>query len=240
MKASRRQQLRTNELAQNLTQLVEFLKANTGSVLAGAAAVVVLVALGIYWYSANVSRKQQGWTQYYATQMSRTPEERLAALQQLASDYKDPVLASMALLSLGDGSLQQAKAPMRGPEDRQRLASQAIGAFNEIINNYPEQTLAVAGARFKLAGLAEDGHDWQEARRQYQAIISDKRFERLPQRQEAVEAEKRLEDLSQNVVFAPATTTGPTSRKVATPPTAKAVSIKPTSKPSKTASRPAK
>ena len=57
MKTSRRQQLRTNQLAQSLTELIEFVKANSSTVLAGVATVVVVVGLGVYWYSARTSRR---------------------------------------------------------------------------------------------------------------------------------------------------------------------------------------
>jgi len=55
MKTDRRQQLRTNELAQSLADLVEFLRRNSGAVFAGTAAIVLVVGLGIYWYSARVA-----------------------------------------------------------------------------------------------------------------------------------------------------------------------------------------
>ena len=55
MKASRRQQLRTNELAQSLAEAVEFVKANSGTVAVGVVAVVLVVGLGIYWNTASVA-----------------------------------------------------------------------------------------------------------------------------------------------------------------------------------------
>jgi len=212
MKSSRRQQLRTNELAQSLAQLVDFLKANSGVVLAGVAAVILVIGLAIYWYSAKVASREQGWTDFYANQFEGAAQTRLANFRNIATKYKDEPLAASAWLNFAEGSLRQAMSGTRAPADRKRLLDQAAGAYNTIISQYPDQVLAVAGARFKLANLAESQRRWEEARQHYQAVASDPRFANMPQRQLAIEATERLAAISQPVVFAKPVTTGPTTR----------------------------
>ncbi len=216
MKTSRRQQLRTNELAQYLASGIEFLKTNSGTVAVGVAAVIVVIGLGVYWYSAKASRRDQGWIDFYGSQLVGAPDGRLAAVQAVANKYKDPALASFAWLTYGEGTLQQAKSPSCPPADRQRLLNEAAGAFQSVIDHYADQTLAVAGARFKLAALAENGRQWDQARMHYKALIEDPRFANLPQRERAITAERRLDEIRQAIIFAPPPTTAPTGRADAT------------------------
>jgi tetratricopeptide (TPR) repeat protein len=214
MKTGRRQQLRTNELAQTLTDLIEFLKDNSGSVLAGGAAIVVVVALGLYWYSAKASARQQGWTDLYGSQLAGSPDQRLSNLRNVATRYEDPQLAAIAWLNYADGSLQQAMSGTRNLTDQQRLLSEAVKGYKTIIDLYPDELLAVAAARFKFASLAENQRRWDEAREHYQAVADDPRFEKLPHSQQAAAAVKRLDEIAVPVVFSRAPVTAPASRPV--------------------------
>jgi hypothetical protein len=242
MKASRRQQLRTNELAQTLADLKEFLRANSGAVAVGVAAVVLVVGLGIYWYSAKVASHRQGWTDLFGSQLAGSAKARLANLRAVAMKYKDNPVGAWAWLNYGDGALQHALSPGRPQPEQQRLVVEAAKAYETIISMYPDQALAVAGARFKLAGLAENRRQWDVARRHYRSIADDPRFGKLPQKQMAIEAEERLQQISQPVVFAqpptsapttqtrPAVTSGPTGTRAAT---AKTPGTRPSSAPAK-------
>ncbi len=212
MKSSRRQQLRTNELAQTLADLQEFLKANSGTVAVGVAAVVLVVGLGIYWYSAKVASHRQGWTDLYGSQLAPSANARLTNLRAVATKYKDSPVAAVAWLNYGDGALQQALSPGRPQPEQRRLLAEAANAYKTILATYPDHLLAVAGARFKLAGLAESQRRWDMAQRHYRGIIDDPRFANLPQKQLAVDAEKRLQQISQPVIFAKPPTTAPTTQ----------------------------
>jgi hypothetical protein len=207
MKASRRQQLRTNELAQNLAELIDFFKNNSGTVLAGVAAVVVIIGLTLYWYSARGSARLQGWSDFYGTQMVQAPEVRLANLRNIATKYKDPPLVTWAWLRYGELLMAQATSSGKASQDHQRLTTEAAEAFRTVVEQRPEQILAVAGARFAMAGLAEDQRRWDQARAHYQSVISDPRFAQMPQKQWAEAAQKRLPEIEQPLILARVPTT---------------------------------
>lgn len=208
MKASRRQQLRTNELAQSLAEAIEFIKANSGTVVVGVAAVVLVVALVVYWYSASVAVTQRGWSDLFGSQLEPSPEARLSKLRAVATSYKEPQLAALAWLTYGDGAYQQARSAAQ-PADQQRMFGEALKAYQTVIDQYPDELLAAAGARFKLASLAEDRRRWDDARMYYQAIIDDNRLATYPQAAMAKEALARLDAISEQVVFAGPPTTAP-------------------------------
>ncbi len=224
MKASRRQQLRSNELAEKLNQLVEFVNANSGAVLAGVAAVVIVIGLGFYWYTARASRQAQGWTDFYGTQLISSPDGKLNALRDVASRYKDPTLSTFAYLAYADGCMQQATAVNRTPEERQKFLSDAQQTYQTILKHFPDQLLAVAAAHLKLGVLAESSRQWDMARQHYQAVIQDDRFADMPQHEVAVEREAQLAQLAQPITFGPPTTTAPTTTQAAsTKPVSEAI-----------------
>ncbi len=53
-----------------------------------------------------------------------------------------------------------------------QATKEAQEAFNKVIADYSDQTLALAEARLGLAVLAENNHQWDEARKQYEAILT--------------------------------------------------------------------
>jgi len=214
MKTTRRQQLRTNELAQSLAELMEFFRRNSTAVLAGSAGVILVLVLGVYWYVARVSARYQGWDDFYGSQLvaEGSPDARLSAFRAVAGKYKDPVLVALSWLKLGDACVQEAVSGTRSGEEVMRLHSEAANAYLTILNHYPDQTLAVAGAHFGLAFLEENQHRWEEARKHYQAVADDPRFAHMPHKTEALEAIKRLETLRQPVVFSPPPSTSATTQ----------------------------
>jgi len=181
-----------------------------------AAAIVVVVALGLYWYSAKASSRQQGWTDLYGSQLAGSPDQQLANLRNVATRYKDPQLVALAWLNYADGALRQAMSGTRGLSDQQRLMAEAVKAYGTVIDLYPDELLAVAASHFKLAGLAESQRRWDEARQHYQAIASDPRFGKIPHSQRAAAAVKRLDEIAVPVVFARAPATAPASRPATT------------------------
>ncbi len=222
MKAERRQQLRTNELAQTLADLVEYCRNNSGVILGVAAAVVLVLSLGAYWYATQVSARTQGWEDFAGSQMAGeggTGGFSRDKIREVAVKYKSqPVLASMAWLRYADASVMELRSGRIPPAEVQKALSDAVSAYNSVLNHYPEQTISVAGARFGLANLAEMQGRFGEAKTQYEAVVSDSRFAEMPYKSLAVEAINRLAVISQPVVFVDTPTTEPSSRPVALSP----------------------
>ena len=58
--------------------------------------------------------------------------------------------------------------------DAQRLdyLKDAKAAYEQALSQYPEQTMAMVNAHFGLAAVAENGRNWEEAKRHYEAVKS--------------------------------------------------------------------
>jgi hypothetical protein len=92
-----------------------------------------------------------------------------------------PAMKAQALLAKGDLNFEMANfAPLPGaatrPELRpaesdESLLTAAAEAFSQVIDNYPDQKFAVAHARLGLAAVNENRGNWDDAKKQYQAII---------------------------------------------------------------------
>jgi hypothetical protein len=100
-----------------------------------------------------------------------------SVLADAGSGY--PQLAAEALVARGDAnwnyagflnSTTQPSAAGRVPSD---LLSAAESAYQQVLSTYPKQELSATTARFALAAIDENRHDWDGARRQYQSIIDD-------------------------------------------------------------------
>jgi predicted negative regulator of RcsB-dependent stress response len=126
--------------------------------------------------------------------MAATPREVAARRQQLISDAiqaidtvnersEDPKYLSKAQVLRGDlywtaANLMElpgaATQPALAVEPKAEDAlTQAEAAYKRVLENYPDQMLACATARFGLAAIAENRGTWDEARKQYESLKGD-------------------------------------------------------------------
>ncbi len=197
MKAERRHELQANTLAATLTNAPEFLRQHGAKVL-----LVIIVALLIAIFIHQRTRRTQeqldfGWTAITAARMSMdriaNPAQMAAARKQLidsatqslasvvASD--NPQIAAQAYLLRGDLNWTIANLPdipeaatqpslkIEGAP-REYLTS-AKTAYTKVIRAYPEETQTVTSARFGLAAIAENEHDFAAAQKIYTEIKAD-------------------------------------------------------------------
>jgi tetratricopeptide (TPR) repeat protein len=95
----------------------------------------------------------------------------------------NPQLAAEAYLLRGDLNWTLANMPelpeaatqpsLKLPDPAQDYLNRAKEAYEKVIRVYPDQTLSVMNARFGLAAIAEDQHDWAAAKSIYQEIKND-------------------------------------------------------------------
>jgi hypothetical protein len=86
-----------------------------------------------------------------------------------------------ALLDKGDLNFEMANFPelpgaatrpaLRPAESEDTLLNGAAEAYNQVIQDYPTQKFAAVAARFGLAAVNENRAAWDDARKQYQAIL---------------------------------------------------------------------
>jgi hypothetical protein len=91
----------------------------------------------------------------------------------------DPKLAAQAMAARGDldwnmaGFAAATTQPLANQQPPSQLLTSAASAYQQVIQTYPQQSLADCTARFGLAAIDENRQDWDAAHRQYQAVLDD-------------------------------------------------------------------
>jgi hypothetical protein len=178
-------------------------------------------------------------------------------LQQVRNDTSDKNVLAAAAVAQGDYAWGLANYPnlpeaatqpaFRPDRDRGELLKEAQSAWQEVVSNYADKTLSVIAARFGLGALAENESKWDDAKTQYDAVLSlastDKGYGEFKDLAEA--KLKRLESLRTPVLVGevpatvelpkpelPATTTTAPSTTGPTTPAPKPSTAMPTTRPS--------
>jgi tetratricopeptide (TPR) repeat protein len=174
MKAQRRQELKTNTLAEELAEIVVYLKNQSQAVTVAAVAVLVILGVLWYWHRTVQTRRAEGWQVMLglmATSKQKDPQV-LDKMEQVAASYSDPQFKAMAYAQLGD-RLRAEAAMAETPEVARDYASRAESAFQAALNVTPDQIVPAAIARLGLASLAADKGDFDTAKRYYEAVGND-------------------------------------------------------------------
>ena len=200
MKAEERHRLKTNELAESLGQLPEYLRKHSSQIITWVI-VVLIVLLGISWY-VKVRRRGHLERQVQTQQLIANLElMQFAAARQSMPDpetgqlpgavsYDGQSLASMlgAVVEAEQGTatgllalLGQAEAlrsqllfsdmPL-GPEQRASICSDVASLYEQALQHYPDSAWALGSAKLGLGMLAEDQGQWDVAREQYEQIAA--------------------------------------------------------------------
>jgi len=171
MKARRRHELKSHELADSLEQLVQFLREHGSKVLTGLVVVVLAASVGFYLYRNRQISRQQGWQQLYASG-TRSGQVRPDDLQRLAEQTSDEKLAALAWKRVGDMLL--AEYLFADEADRPDIARRAQQAYQTVLDRYSDNALAAGGARMGLAILRENLGQWDAAKKDYEQLAADR------------------------------------------------------------------
>jgi len=121
-----------------------------------------------------------------AQQRQYAADEARRTIQQVLDDAgaKQTQLRAEALVARGDlywtlahlndlpGATTQPSLQVQPPASE--ALKQSEDAYNDVLQQYPDERLSDVSARFGLAAIAQEHQDWQGARQQLQAIIDDK------------------------------------------------------------------
>ena len=193
MKAQRRHELKTNQLAKSLETFPEKLARHANKIIFAALAIVLILLLIRYRINSTEARHEQAesqladvQTELASLQASPPDQAREYRLESQVLDKLDsidgvdsdmPDVAARALVARGDANLALAMGAYSGieppdhPETPEEYLTGAQDAYSEVIEKYADQELPAITARFGLATIAEDRHQWDEARSEYQAIV---------------------------------------------------------------------
>jgi hypothetical protein len=199
MKAERRHELKTNTLAEALAGMPERRWQHTGVTISIALGGVLIFLLVRYRMTANQTRLARAQDNLAVareeideirqeTMMNVDPSQPLELARDIGSRVdsvlseagdSNPTLAAEALVARGDldwimaGISAATTQPIAGQQSSDELLKGAQSAYQQVVTNYPKQSLSVTTAQFGLAAIDENHHDWDGARKEYQAIIDD-------------------------------------------------------------------
>jgi tetratricopeptide (TPR) repeat protein len=228
MKAEHRHELKTNDLAKTLFSFQDYAREYGPRVALGLAIAVLVVVLIFQRASRSrqMAAKVQNDLSFAREQIDRLSHAQLdfmgnlsvrpadvASVPKLLRDMKDETsdkkLLAEVLVAQGDYAWAMANFPnlpgattnpsLRPEKDRGDLLKDAQAAYQAVLDQYSDQVMAVVAARFGLAAVAEQGRNWDEAKKQYETI---KQMEKASDAFKTVASRKleRLEEIRQPVL----------------------------------------
>lgn len=217
MKAERRHGLKENDLAHILGQWAQYLRDHGTTVALIAVAVIAVTGLASFGKHARRRALDELWARKAALSVDVTDPDKaraaLTTLTDLTTDATDPGFVMGALIERGAMALQLA-AKADNPPDPD-MTDQAAAAYQQLLEQFPDNPLAVALAHCGLATVEEnrfvlddDPHHKAAARRHLETVRDDPRLNATPFKSADLNASvlKRINALDEvftRVVFAP-------------------------------------
>ena len=177
MKAEDREELQQNDLAVWMYKVPLFFKLYGSYVLLAVAMVILGWRLWTWQQEKQAAALQQAWNSLAKTSdpSFNDPPDKLNAIIKESGSRS---LQAFAFARLGKFYLDYINAgpPAEGiqgvkiPADQ--AAAQAQDAFDKVLAGYQDQPYPLAEARLGLAALWENQGRWDEARKQYEAIVA--------------------------------------------------------------------
>jgi predicted negative regulator of RcsB-dependent stress response len=237
MKSEHRHELKTNELAEWLSNFPEWLKENSKTIIAIAA--IIIVVVGFYgWrrYDKNVVqvRERNEFSglldettslkmQVAARQTQGTDESHylIPLATNLGSFAENTSKKNMAALALiKQGETLRAELHYRlgavSEEDFKEQIDHAKASYNQALSKASSNPQLTAAAKFGLGLCAEELGEFDQAGQIYQEIVSNADFKGTVFAVQAKRRIKYMPDYQKEIVFEPAPQKEP---EVATEPT---------------------
>jgi len=217
MKTRRRHDLKSNKLADSLTEFVDFLRDHGTKLLAGTLVALLVVVGLVVVYNNSRQARYRSWQQLFNAVMGM-PGSKVDDLRTLAEQSGDEKVAALAWKHYGDQQLIRYAAAYSG--DRAKILGQAQEAYKAILDRYSENISAAAGARMGLAVVYENLGRWDDAAATYDELAKDRSLAGLGISALASARMARLDQrqaLSTHIQAEPAATTRPAMMMPAMP-----------------------
>ncbi len=173
MKTRERQDLKKNELADTLEQLQFFFQEHGSKVLAVLVVVLVIIAGVFYFINNRQAATVQAWEQLLANRPGSSVGTKGDDLRTLALTTSDRKAAAFAWKERGDTLLTESMMGEQVGKSTKELRTQAQQAYETVVSQYPDVTLAAAGAEMGLGVLYEEAWNWEKAKKTYEKINGD-------------------------------------------------------------------
>ncbi len=223
MKTTRRQELRTNELSEQLDLLGEYLKRNATALTIGTVAVVAVAAAGYWYYNRHTTRSSEAWAQLTPDPTAGTMA-MLDRYKSVAAQNISPALTraawleaghlALSRLGLGEATSIDATTSTPPPDnpDPAILATIAEEAFMNVVQTAGTDFTALGRALVGLGVLAEDRWEMTKAREWYQKVVDDERLSGTPFQTEARFRLENIDKWSSRIAFSDAPAASPAAK----------------------------
>jgi len=227
MKAARRQELKTNELALTIEQFRGWLRTYGNYLVIGVVVVAVVVLVWMYQKRSAAAARVAAFKQISTLPFSTDDEARstVEKLKQLAADAEDDALAIQALRRQAGVAMSRASASQDGTINADFL-NMAKTAYQKMLDRAVDRPLDQGAALCGLASVEEDqfvidgNPDHKAAARKYlERIRDDFRFVGMPFVGVALDRLNKLDDVFVQVaIVAPPVVTPPESPPITLQP----------------------
>ncbi len=219
MKTERRQDLRTNELSEQLADIGEYVKRNAIVLTIVVVAAAVLVIGGLAYARSQRNLLTDAWNHLNRADASTDVATLVERSQSVAEQNVDRTLTETALLNVSALCLREdALSSPDGPADAATpaptgstidWAKTAKEAASQVVERFPDDPVAAGQAMLTLGILAENQGDFEQARSWYQKMLQDERIASLPLHRQAQYRMAGIERWSIPVEFPPPLMTVP-------------------------------
>ena len=241
MKSQHRHELKTNELAEWLANLPEWVRENARTIVYVSIIAVLVVAVALYYWrvrDAEATRKQVELTNLIS-EMAQSPSQIIQSqaqgfdtsfnllplsqnLQLAAGNAKNDQVAALALIKSAQAIRMELhyRPEVVSPQETATQIQKAKESYTEALQKAGIGPSLKAVAKFGLGLCEEELGNFEEAHKLYQALASNPEFEATVV---AVQARQRLEtmaDYKNKIVFrtiAPPEPTIPTPSMIRLP-----------------------
>jgi predicted negative regulator of RcsB-dependent stress response len=260
MRAEERHKLKTNELAESLSELPEYFRKHGNKILTGGI-VVLVVVLGFFWWrNAQANTRMENIATLNDLLAQKNQMQALTAqkaqLEKNANDSSLPydattlagALQTVAEKASGSSTamiaMQEQAEALRSQllysslpitdEQRKNLCTQAEGIYEQMKREFPNSHVAYGSANLGLGLLAEEQGNWDKAREIYNQMVADGQS-RLAGTMFPVQAQirlKKIDEISKPIEFPlPAIAPAASSEPAAAPGEPAAVPSEPAAEP---------
>lgn len=201
MDASKRHQLKTNELAEALSRIRDWGSDPQTRYWTIGLAVVVVLAIGYrVWSQVRESRVTNAWSELdtASAKVHSEPTASAAALRALISSTSDPVVAANARLRLAGLLLSEVD---KQPDNADELLTQVVEALKPLTEDAQVAAPLAATAEYALGTAYEDLRKLDLAGSAYKRLTEDQRFAGSPFVERAAKRLQNLEDLRRPVTL---------------------------------------
>lgn len=176
MKAERRHELQTNDLAGWLSQVIKDVQPYSTQIMVGIGVLALLIVGVLYLSNRSQGHSATAWDDYYVASSIEEPEQRIAELRRVADQNPDSIAGVWALQTAADTRLLRgANLSYKDREKGEEELLKAKEMFQEVLKkatSFPasEGDMLRRGAMFGLAQTYESLAEPDKAIEQYEEI----------------------------------------------------------------------